>query len=86
MLFLSLQDNVAYKEEQVAKRLAQAERENATVYLQARCWTAGRCLFCALWVLAGLPLWRACILACTCAFACKDMCAHLSQLHSPCPP
>lgn len=29
-----LQDNVAYKEEQVAKRLAQAERENATVYLQ----------------------------------------------------
>ncbi|KAI7841696.1 hypothetical protein COHA_004563 [Chlorella ohadii] len=36
-----LQDNVAYKEEQVAKRLAQAERENATVYLQARRWTAG---------------------------------------------
>jgi len=49
MLFLSLQDNVAYKEEQVAKRLAQAERENATVYLQARGWAAGRHLVCAQW-------------------------------------
>lgn len=29
-----LQDNVAQREEQVAKRLAAAERENATVYLQ----------------------------------------------------
>ena len=38
-LFSIFQDNVAYKEEQVANRLAQAERENATVYLQVR---AGR--------------------------------------------